>query len=261
MTIVEVTREWTDEKGTCYECGDPAAFVVPDAYGPDHKLNEANLRCAICAANAAAYDGERIVGLFWDDADGEPSPEDLEIINTYPLAKEDDIQIDPIKGEILLHMPELEDHPNLDNLVRSIPKRIARDNPQTAGVVINEGGVVDWTSDNVTIIDFSEYKGRLDDPDTQTDDLLDIIEMFNSLHEDASPFPRLTINSMEDVANQTVERLQERGWTLVWSEKLGIKAFHPESDQSSNDEDENYALWITNNDTGSFAVYEPKENK
>ena len=223
MALVTVTREWTDEKGTCEECGDPAAFVVPDAYGPDHKLDAANLRCAICAANAAAYDGERIVGLFWDDADGEPSPEDLEIINTYPLKKED--------------------------------------KPVGAGVVINEGGVVDWTTSDVTIIDFSEYKGRLDDPNTQTDDLLDIIQMFNSLHEDASPFPKLTINSMEEAAERTVERLQERGWTLVWSEKLGIKAFHPESNQSSEDEDENYGLWISNNDTGGFAVYDPKENK
>jgi hypothetical protein len=37
--------------------------------------------------------------------------------------------LDRIKGEILLHMPELEDHPNLDNLVRSIPKRLARPEP------------------------------------------------------------------------------------------------------------------------------------
>jgi hypothetical protein len=37
--------------------------------------------------------------------------------------------LDQIKGEILLHMPELEDHPNLDNLVRSIPKRLARPEP------------------------------------------------------------------------------------------------------------------------------------
>ena len=85
MALVTVTREWTDEKGRCYECGDPAAFAVPDAYGPDHKLDEVNLRCAVCAANAAAYDGERIVGLFWDDLDGEPSPEDLIVINTYPI--------------------------------------------------------------------------------------------------------------------------------------------------------------------------------
>lgn len=85
MTIVKVCRDWTDEKGFCEECGDPAAFCVPDAYGPNHKLDNTNLRCAICAANAAAYDGERIVGLFWDDLDGEPSPEDLIVISTYPI--------------------------------------------------------------------------------------------------------------------------------------------------------------------------------
>jgi hypothetical protein len=34
--------------------------------------------------------------------------------------------LDRIKGEILRHMPELEDHPNLDELVRSLPRRLAR---------------------------------------------------------------------------------------------------------------------------------------
>lgn len=92
MALVKVTRTWTDEKGTCEECGDPAAFVVPDAYGPDHKLDKANLRCAICAANAAAYDGERIVGLFPDDGDRPPSPEDQAIIDTYPIKEDDSAQ-------------------------------------------------------------------------------------------------------------------------------------------------------------------------
>jgi hypothetical protein len=85
MAIVSVVKMWTDEKGHCYECGDPAAFCAPDAYGPEHKLDEANLRCAICAANAVAYDGERIVGLFFDDADRQPTPEEKAIIDTYPI--------------------------------------------------------------------------------------------------------------------------------------------------------------------------------
>ena len=85
MAIVTVTRQWTDEKGLCYECGDPAAFVVPEAYGPNHVLDAANLRCAVCAANAAAYDGEVIVGLFPDDGDGGISPEWQAIIDTYPV--------------------------------------------------------------------------------------------------------------------------------------------------------------------------------
>lgn len=83
MTIVKVTHNWTDEKGRCYERGDPAAFAVPDAYGAK-ELGPHHLRCAVCAANAAAYDGDRIVGLFPDDAD-QLSPEDQAVADAYPM--------------------------------------------------------------------------------------------------------------------------------------------------------------------------------
>jgi hypothetical protein len=95
MALVPTTFVWTDEKGTCYECGSPALFCLPEAYWnkdekpdgltfPDDLTNH-NLRCPVCAANAAAFDGERIVGLFWDDADPQPSPEDFIIANAYPM--------------------------------------------------------------------------------------------------------------------------------------------------------------------------------
>jgi hypothetical protein len=88
MAVITVTHDWTDEKGVCYECGDPAAFCVPFAYGPNHKLDEVNLRCAVCAANIAAYEGETIVGLFPDDTDGLYHTEWANVINTYPIKKE-----------------------------------------------------------------------------------------------------------------------------------------------------------------------------
>jgi hypothetical protein len=58
---------WSDTHGPCYECGLPAAYLVPDAHtrtgqptppaGPQHK------RCALCAAQNAA-DGEPLQHLF-----------------------------------------------------------------------------------------------------------------------------------------------------------------------------------------------------
>lgn len=54
--LVEVKFQWSDEYGTCYECGLPAAFLVGDR---KQSADSADLRCAVCAANAAA-DGELI---------------------------------------------------------------------------------------------------------------------------------------------------------------------------------------------------------
>lgn len=81
MAIVTVTFQWTDEKGTCYECGNPALYCLPDAYGPNHKLDHVNLRCPVCAASAAA-EGERVVHLFPEDYD---SIADKEIAAHYPI--------------------------------------------------------------------------------------------------------------------------------------------------------------------------------
>lgn len=72
--IREVTHEWDDGWGDCEECGDPAAFFVPDAYrredgsNADKPLGDEHLRCAVCAAQAAC-DGERVMRLWVDDDD------------------------------------------------------------------------------------------------------------------------------------------------------------------------------------------------
>ena len=58
-----VVFHWTREWGDCYECGLPAAFFLPDAYGvEDEAPSRHNLRCAVCAANAAA-EGERVARI------------------------------------------------------------------------------------------------------------------------------------------------------------------------------------------------------
>jgi hypothetical protein len=94
MALVTVTLVHTDEKGTCYECGNPALFCLPEAYWNQTEkpnglnipadLTNTNLRCPVCAANAAAYDGERVVGLFPDDGD-RASDEEILIANHYPI--------------------------------------------------------------------------------------------------------------------------------------------------------------------------------
>jgi hypothetical protein len=71
MTIVHVEFDWTDEFGTCYDCGHPAFFALPDAYNrageEPQPIDDKHKRCALCAANAAAEDGERIIRLDTED--------------------------------------------------------------------------------------------------------------------------------------------------------------------------------------------------
>jgi hypothetical protein len=66
MTLVKVEFEWSDEKGACYDCGRPAAYTVPDAYGVGKPIGPEHLRCSVCAAHDAA-NGERLVYLFEHD--------------------------------------------------------------------------------------------------------------------------------------------------------------------------------------------------
>lgn len=58
-----VTFVWSNEHGHCYDCGLPAHFFLPRAYvsehSPDDEPATRNLRCGICAANAAT-DGETV---------------------------------------------------------------------------------------------------------------------------------------------------------------------------------------------------------
>jgi hypothetical protein len=56
---------WSEDYGTCYDCGKPAAFALPDAYGenPDNVIEDTHKRCAICAANGAADGNGRVIRL------------------------------------------------------------------------------------------------------------------------------------------------------------------------------------------------------
>lgn len=59
-TTEHIEFDWSTQWGRCYECGLPAAFYLPDAYGVEGEPpQDKNLRCAVCAANAAA-DGETV---------------------------------------------------------------------------------------------------------------------------------------------------------------------------------------------------------
>lgn len=57
-----VTFAWSNEHGHCYECGLPAAFYLPTAYGQTEPPNDTNKRCAVCATNAAV-DGETVARI------------------------------------------------------------------------------------------------------------------------------------------------------------------------------------------------------
>jgi hypothetical protein len=50
--LIQVTFEWSDEHGTCEDCGLPAAFRA-----------ERRPVCAVCAANAAA-EGDRVTRIY-----------------------------------------------------------------------------------------------------------------------------------------------------------------------------------------------------
>ena len=83
MSIVHVEFDWDDAKGKCWDCGNPAAYCVPDMYGPNHRLDNANLMCSVCAAYHAST-GERIV-YIWSDDDADD--ESKLISDFYPMVK------------------------------------------------------------------------------------------------------------------------------------------------------------------------------
>lgn len=60
--LVTVVFHWSTKHGPCYDCGLPAAFLAPKAYGED---GAGQKLCAVCAANGAA-DGEQIERLNKD---------------------------------------------------------------------------------------------------------------------------------------------------------------------------------------------------
>lgn len=67
MGLVHVEFEWSDEHGTCCDCGLPAAYVLDGvSRRPDNAPSAEDFRCSICAALAAS-EGERIRYLFAED--------------------------------------------------------------------------------------------------------------------------------------------------------------------------------------------------
>lgn len=86
--------EPVENRGNCYECGERALFCAPDRYGnaldpaAGPTLTQSNLLCGIHAANVVAFEGERIIPLFFDDTDygtKEPPEEWVRVQNAYPL--------------------------------------------------------------------------------------------------------------------------------------------------------------------------------
>jgi hypothetical protein len=60
--LVPVLFHWSNRHGDCYQCGCPAHFYTPDAYGNDQPITDKHKRCAICAADDAV-DGERVTRI------------------------------------------------------------------------------------------------------------------------------------------------------------------------------------------------------
>lgn len=60
--LTVVVLRWSPKHGPCYDCGLPAAFLLPDAYGGGKPIADHHKRCAICAANAAVG-GERVTRI------------------------------------------------------------------------------------------------------------------------------------------------------------------------------------------------------
>lgn len=91
VTVHDFDNPKPQHRGNCYDCGERALFCAPDMYGEGKELTTNNLLCGIHAANAVAFDGERIVPLFWDDTDyGDDGPPEewVHVQAAYPLIQE-----------------------------------------------------------------------------------------------------------------------------------------------------------------------------
>lgn len=80
MTIVQVTHQWDDHFGPCYDCGEPAAYAAPDMFGGG--LSSHNLLCAVCAAYNASDGNGRLVYLWHENPD-ELTREDRAVWDFY----------------------------------------------------------------------------------------------------------------------------------------------------------------------------------
>lgn len=65
MALIDVHFKWSDEHGTCHDCGRPAAYEAIDAYGPGRheKL------CSVCTASWAADGHIDFRWLFGEEED------------------------------------------------------------------------------------------------------------------------------------------------------------------------------------------------
>lgn len=55
--LAVVVFQWSTKHGPCHDCGLPAAYVQPNAYGPKSTAEPPKL-CAVCAADVAAGGAE-----------------------------------------------------------------------------------------------------------------------------------------------------------------------------------------------------------
>lgn len=116
------------------------------------------------------------------------------------------------------------------------------------GVVINAGGVCDWASDDVFIVDFSEINETSKTRDPHL--LMDVIKTYNSFPRDI--FPDVTFIDLSEVVQDAVENLSLCGYRSVWHDSH-IEVFKPNDPRD-------YGEYINSEVDGGYAVYDPKEN-
>ena len=120
---------------------------------------------------------------------------------------------------------------------------------KTQGVVINGGGVVDWTSEDVFVVDFSELNELASGDEQNYDNLASVVNEYNSVPRGV--FPDATYADLLDVAQIAVENLNRLGYRAVWSEVEQHIEIFPGDDQSYGDH-------IDSKVSGGYAVYDPK---
>lgn len=85
--VETVVFHWSRKHGDCYDCGRPAAFLVPDAYGIGRPIEDHHKRCAVCAANDAV-DGERVVRIAPEEYDALPVPDGPDVFTVQVGTRE-----------------------------------------------------------------------------------------------------------------------------------------------------------------------------
>lgn len=70
---VEVTFVWSPEHGSCYDCGLPAAYAMPERYGlpADSTVRPEDKLCSVCFASAVVDNKGVGTYLFRTGEDGQ----------------------------------------------------------------------------------------------------------------------------------------------------------------------------------------------